>query len=1299
MANTLPVASDLTPDPDDIAVAPAALPRAEELVPDAAPPEAARDTALPSAADLTPDEAAPKPPAHEHKASSTGRFLTPEDLAAASVNPDGKKLDVSPDFLRRAAGMFGGRAFADSHLINPMMVPAEELGALGEKLLLGEPIDDKSAEHLPDGGITEQAKYTLGRTLGMIAGDLPANLARKAAAYLGALTPDESEALINLQSIIHDRKPWTEAGMELGSQLIVGSKGLGALGGLASKIPGVGAAGEAIGAGAEAVSKGSLPGRLAVGAARLTGEHLAKPMATGAAYGAAFEVAKSREGEELEDAIKGGLIGAAFGLGLHGVVTPIKAALGARQRAATYVANVMTEQAGGVEPVRARMGEMAEADKVAEETLTRVVKDLDKKSMAPKTFLKVTTEAERDALAAMSARDAGRVPYSPKAKVKVSDDPLSMEKAEVIGLGGEGESLYMAAAEAAGMSLEEYRDASAFSYVKKIRGSFSRLIGANDAKTPSIMAAKEQQGEEYISRVYDAFRTSERFGRAITELSTANGGSDKKVGILFRVGSYIADNRAVLSAIDRRYGTQLAPLGDLVSGRFNAATVVSARLMAELDKVGNLVRKAEKTFTLAEGGEAPFTAEVMGDALNTGDFDAIGRFTEKQREALKSLSDLQETARQAAESFHDFRGLRTDKLSERIAADKPGWFSSLDTSPMEIKPLARGPEGTYLHNTVKDPITFVLDLSAHIEKLGGLDGMTETLRRSGALGEAASTRPPGAATDALKGLEIWAGRPLKDPKDIRAAFQTLRSFDMDAEALQTRAAALLKRTDQIPDFLMEKDPFKAFSRWTLSTFRHAAARDGIAQFITTASAIEKENPVLAEYLTNLSKDLSGIRRGTLSGGIRSFWTGQQLRLEKLARTAEESGDHGVAQGARAIAGIDKWYGAMVAGQYRYFLGLNPLTAAKNMVQPFVTTLPALGTTDPITASQMLLKAYWKTGIDILQRRARNSLLSEGLSPVQQTFEAHQWFDEGMQAAMKGTDIGRALGRGSRALGKASMFMFDAADVTNRNVTRHLASELVDALAADLPGLAEGKAFSRRGKVAAEAFASAEPAYRQSILGHIKAGDLETARSETARYLGGSTQYNYNRASMSAYGRAVGGAFSMFTKWPSVAAGDMLTLYDAAKMGQHGEFERRIMQSLWKYLGPQALAMTAVGMGWKELTGDSPRAKRLMGAEPGGWGAQDALASLVGHFGLTHRPETMFPPLAEGAVKGLGAAFTGDMRGFGEALGETALSGLPQAVFLRFMLRDAPEIFLDEEFPGKTTTKKITNELFGEPDRT
>lgn len=1285
-------------------------PDIENIVPPASPAAATFEPDLdavqpPAEASFEPDLAAVQPPApaveKEYKASSPGRFLTQEDLITAAINPDGRTLNVGPDFLRKAAGFFGGRAFADSKLINPALLPQEELLALGEKLLTGEPLDDASAEHLPDGGITEQAKYTLGRTLGMVAGDLPANTIRKAAAYLGALTPDESDALVNLQQIIHNRKPWTEAGNELGTQLLVGAKGMGAAGEALSKVPGAAAfrsVGDVIGKGAEAVSKSGLPGYLGVGAARAVGSHLVKPAAIGAAWGVPFAVSGSKEGEELEHAITGGLMGAALGLGLHGVVTPIKAALGARERAAAYVANTMTEQAGGVEPVKAKMAQMASTDAVAEEALQRVVKDLDKKNLAPKTFMKLTTEAERDAMAAMQARDAGRKPYSPKAKIKVTDDPLSMDKAEVIALGGEGESLYAAAAEAAGMTLEEYRDAAAYSYAKKIRGSFAKVVGATDAKTPSITAVKEQQGGEYVDRVYAAFRTSERFGRALTELSEQNGGSDKRVGIVFKIASYMADNRAVLSAIDRRYGTALAPLGDVVSGRFNAATVVSARLMAELDKVGNMVRRAEQTVTLAEGGEAAFTPELMGTALNTGDFDSVARFTAKQKAALHAFSELQETAAQAAESFHDFRGLRTDKIADRIAADKPGWFSSLETSPIEITRLRRGPEGTYLHNTVKDPINFVLDLSERIKQEGGVSGLIESLTRSGAMGKNFKDRPIGAASDALKGLEIWAGDGLMTPKELRAAFSTLKNFDMDAEALQTRAAALLKRTDQIPDFLLEKDPFKAFSRWTLSTFRHASARDGIAQFLSTASALEKENPVLAEYLTNLSKDLSGIRRGTLSGGIRSMWTQQQLKLEKLARTFESDGHHGAASGARAVASLDQVYSGMTSNMYRTFLGLNPLTAAKNIVQPFVTTLPALGTTDPITASGMIMKAYWKTGINVLRRNARNELLASGLSPAQQTFEANQWFDQGMQAALKGTDIGRALGKGSRALGKASMFMFDAADVINRNVTRHLADELVTTLANDLPRMAAGGKLSRAGTVAAEAFASAEPAYRTSILGHIRDGNLAAAKIETARYLGGSTQYNYNRAAMSAYGRAVGGAFSMFTKWPSVAAGDILTLVDAARVGKHGEAERRTMQALWKYLGPQVLAMTAVGMGWKELVGDSPRAKKMLGADPGGWGAQSSLASLAGMFGLTNRPETMFPPMAEGMAEGLGSFFTGDMRGFAEALGETAVSGHPQGVFLRFMLRDAPAIFFDEEFEGSTTTKKISNMAFGAPER-
>ena len=629
-------------------------------------------------------------------------------------------------------------------------------------------------------------------------------------------------------------------------------------------------------------------------------------------------------------------------------------------------------------------------------------------------------------------------------------------------------------------------------------------------------------------------------------------------------------------------------------------------------------------------------------------------------------------------------------------------YDDLGMSEVKITRNLSGPEQSYVHRTTLEPNQYVANVLEKIDEVGGPDDIASIFRR-------ASDAPNSLPGQIKKAMELWSGSPIETAQDMRAALSSMRRMEIDGDSLQTRAGALLKREMRegagIPDWLIEKDPLKAMTRWVNSTFRHLASRDSIAEMRVMSEAL-KETPFFQSYISNLATDLAGTRKGTLASWTKEAWQRSQLGLELEARRADAEGTAIGRRKAAVLRGardFDKTMSRMTGYMYHYFLGANPQSALKNLAQPLQTTLPALGSSNPAVSINMLRRAYAKTGKDLLSKdaagdsisKARAELHRRGLAPDSQTYDADRWMQEGMDRI-----------HGSRAsmlmhkAGQASMIGFDLADVTNRTLMVHMADDLIDALMAGRKKTATGMR-AMESRVAAEAIASAEPGYRRLIMRHVKNGDEDKAKKALARYLNGGTQYNYNRAAMNKLGRSLGGAFSMFTKWPSVAAGDIVTLLDARRVGNAMDKERETMKALQKYFGPYIIA-TALATPWKDLTDDSPRARRLLGASgPSAWTANDALMTLPEFVGVDfgdrsdyRSAQNLFPPYVERVFKGVGGIARGDLGATADELGEAVISVLPNAVYLRFLLREVPELAFDTRLDGGYTTAGKLRYLMG-----
>jgi hypothetical protein len=114
--------------------------------------------------------------------------------------------------------------------------------------------------------------------------------------------------------------------------------------------------------------------------------------------------------------------------------------------------------------------------------------------------------------------------------------------------------------------------------------------------------------------------------------------------------------------------------------------------------------------------------------------------------------------------------------------------------------------------------------------------------------------------------------------------------------------------------------------------------------------------------------------------------------------------------------------------------------------------------------------------------------------------------------------------------------YSGIDSVNRAVTLGVADQMISDL-------------MRNSKLAQAALTKFPTVIQSEIQKSLVAGNEQAAHRVLAEYLNAATQFNYNRASLSEFGRTMGPLFSTFTKWPSAIAGDIVQEYrDRGIMG-------------------------------------------------------------------------------------------------------------------------------------------------------
>jgi len=516
----------------------------------------------------------------------------------------------------------------------------------------------------------------------------------------------------------------------------------------------------------------------------------------------------------------------------------------------------------------------------------------------------------------------------------------------------------------------------------------------------------------------------------------------------------------------------------------------------------------------------------------------------------------------------------------------------------------------------------------------------------------------------IKGLELASGEPIKDIAGAIAALNKLEDTGRAGARLDTLAGSALERTGSIPPWLLERDPSKLMQKWAQSVFRHVRLRETISEARMYAESIQVNHPQGAEYVKNWIMDVTSVREGTVEA-VRGRWNRDATR--KLWVKAQEVGPTS-AEGRvyRTLGSSLDQLPKLSNNVYSFSLGGRVDKVIENFTSPFLLGLPSIGYQNSkhvVLATLDMVKHFFDGRLQGSHESLSKFLTTKGLAPADQPFEAHRWMREGLNQS-------KLAELGSDALNKFNQIFMKAFQKTDE-ITRGITYYTAKRLAAEIADKGTGKQQ--------QVMREMSPGYKFLFKEALAKGEDTT--DLLSHWLNGYTQFNYNRVTMSAYGREMGSLFSTFSKWPTAIAGDVINRIDR-KMVSKTSGAAETKQFFLKYVAPYALLMGAQKVFYEDYVADSPRAKQILGTDL----AKPApLSSLVGF-----RNPLQGGPALRGAI-GVGLPLAqGDVKKATGAAVDSVTMFMPFGAAARFLYKDWPE-WTGEDNKSESLSKQFLEE--------
>jgi len=273
----------------------------------------------------------------------------------------------------------------------------------------------------------------------------------------------------------------------------------------------------------------------------------------------------------------------------------------------------------------------------------------------------------------------------------------------------------------------------------------------------------------------------------------------------------------------------------------------------------------------------------------------------------------------------------------------------------------------------------------------------------------------------------------------------------------------------------------------------------------------------------------------------------------------------------------------------------------------------------------------------------------------ENYRAAQWSTElqtVLESGMKRSWLGEATDKTIRQYSNVAMAMYEMAERANRAIVVDMGQELAkDVLAKD------ATALKFVGKL--------NVGTRRAVEEAIKEGNAQEVEKLLVNNLLDKTIFQYNRGSMSEFGRAMGPVLSTFAKWPTVLVGDILDTYERQGMAVGS------MDLARKYVGPLVLlaGANAALSGGKPFSQEDVQTQALIGGKQGLTGLSP-LMSLKQGIGM--------PPLVQAGKKITEGALSGDMNKVVQGVSNIGDAHIPVIPSILRTINDVTKLTTGEE---------------------
>lgn len=493
-------------------------------------------------------------------------------------------------------------------------------------------------------------------------------------------------------------------------------------------------------------------------------------------------------------------------------------------------------------------------------------------------------------------------------------------------------------------------------------------------------------------------------------------------------------------------------------------------------------------------------------------------------------------------------------------------------------------------------------------------------------------------SDFLRGLGWLDKNEIRTQGQLQNAMTQSRQPAVVREAQDLRAASpTFSREGKVPDWIREWDVRKVYSRYSNPSINYMYTRESFQKIRNQAKLLEQAGAKRqADYVNRWASNMISVPSRSMASGTAAI--GNKIKIAALS--AAEKTRPGSTEKAmfETLAATPDILTSISHNIYSNTLGTNPRAILRNLPQTILTTAPELG--GPY-GYNLALRGYVDAAANWSRLAADVDRL--GLAPRRFTTENMDFLRRGIQqsAAYRMTD------KGLEKISNATMYLYEKSDLVNRAATLSIGNRW----AADL---------LEKNSSAVAALRRAPAGIQRNALALMTAGDGDGLRKLLASHLNANTQFNYNRASLSEFGRVMGPLFTTFTKWPSEIAGDVYRIYATKGVG------RGSIQMAGKYMAPMAVLGGMQHLLFGPADEMTDREKKMIGS--GGLVDWAPIASL----GAIFKGDLMTPPAVDVATKIIrsAAADNADLHDVSHnAAAAVAQSFVPGMGLVRFLTDD------------------------------